>query len=126
MMPDEIELYRKEQIEDMICTMYGGRVAEELFLGTITTGAQDDFQKATQLAKHYVGVFGMSKEFGCVSGIDYSSPFGAERKTLYSAHTAKVIVGALNTDRNSTNLCKSSVISSMNEQRNCCKEELAR
>ncbi len=88
-MPDEVELYRKEQIEDMICTMYGGRASEELFLGSITTGARDDFQKATQLAKHYVGVFGMSKEFGTISGIDYSSPFGGERKTLYSGHTAK-------------------------------------
>ena len=88
-MPDEVELYRKEQIEDMICTMYGGRVAEELYIGSITTGARDDFQKATQLAKQYVGVFGMSKEFGTISGIDYSSPFGMERKTLYSGHTAK-------------------------------------
>jgi len=89
MMPDEVELYRKEQIEDMICTMYGGRAAEELYLGSITTGARDDFSKATQLAKHYVGVFGMSKEFGHISGIDYANSFGMERKTLYSGHTAK-------------------------------------
>lgn len=91
MMPDEVELYRKEQIEDMICTMFGGRVAEELFMGSITTGARDDIQKATMLAKQYVGSFGMSKEFGNIAGLDYTSGFGFERKMLHSSHTAKVL-----------------------------------
>ena len=89
-MPDEVELYSREQIEDMICTMFGGRIAEEVFLNSITTGASDDFKKATALAKSYVGVFGMSKEFGHVSGIDFNSAFGGERKTLNSPHTSKV------------------------------------
>ena len=89
-MPDEVELYSKEQVEDMICAMYGGRVSEELNLETITTGARDDIQKATQLAKNYVGVYGMSAEFGNISGIDSGSMFGGEKRTFTSPHTAKV------------------------------------
>eukprot|EP00826_Nyctotherus_ovalis_P056415 TRINITY_DN7608_c0_g1_i4.p1 TRINITY_DN7608_c0_g1~~TRINITY_DN7608_c0_g1_i4.p1 ORF type:complete len:182 (-),score=78.47 TRINITY_DN7608_c0_g1_i4:121-666(-) len=87
-MPKEIELYKKEQIEDLICTAYGGRAAEELYLGSITTGAQDDLQKATKLSKSYVGSFGMSKDFGVLANIDYSNPYVGERKSLYSSETA--------------------------------------
>lgn len=87
-MPKEIELYKKEQIEDLICTTYGGRAAEELYLGSITTGAQDDLQKATKLSKSYVGSFGMSKDFGVLAGIDHSNPYVGERRSLHSGETA--------------------------------------
>jgi len=73
----------------LICTAYGGRAAEELYLGNVTTGAQDDLQKATRLSKSYVGSFGMSKEFGVLAGIDYSNPYVGERRSLYSSETAK-------------------------------------
>ena len=47
-LPDEISLYSKDQIIDMICTALAGRVAEELmFNGRVTTGAQDDIKKVT-------------------------------------------------------------------------------
>jgi AFG3 family protein len=46
-MPDEVSLYSKEQLIDMICTALGGRAAEEIFFEKVTTGAQDDIKKVT-------------------------------------------------------------------------------
>ncbi|ULU10092.1 hypothetical protein L3Y34_014431 [Caenorhabditis briggsae] len=49
-LPKEQYLYSKEQLLDRMCMTLGGRVAEEIFFGRITTGAQDDLQKVTQMA----------------------------------------------------------------------------
>lgn len=49
-MPDELNLYNKEQLEDMIIMALGGRVSEELFFNRLTTGASDDIKKITQIA----------------------------------------------------------------------------
>jgi len=46
-LPDEVSLYTQEQLEDMIVVALGGRIAEELFFGKITTGASDDLKKCT-------------------------------------------------------------------------------
>jgi len=43
MLPNETSLYSKEELHDKIVTILGGRVAEEIFMGTVTTGAADDF-----------------------------------------------------------------------------------
>lgn len=43
MLPNETSLYSKEELFDKIVTILGGRVAEEIFMGTVTTGAADDF-----------------------------------------------------------------------------------
>jgi len=88
-MTEEVQLYRKEQIEDIICTMYGGRAAEELFLESITTGAQNDLQNATALGKKYVGVYGMASAFGNVSVLSYDNSLGIETNTLFSGESAK-------------------------------------
>ncbi len=45
----------------------GGRIAEEVFFGKVTTGAANDFQKAYAIAKQIVTKFGMSDKFGPVS-----------------------------------------------------------
>jgi cell division protease FtsH len=55
-----------EELEDQIAVMMGGRAAEQLMLGTISTGAVDDIQRATQLARRMVAEFGMSKQLGSV------------------------------------------------------------
>lgn len=47
-LPREQSLYTREQLFDLMCMMLGGRVAEQLFFGQITTGAQDDLRKVTQ------------------------------------------------------------------------------
>jgi cell division protease FtsH len=55
-----------EELEDQIATMMGGRAAERLMCGTISTGAVDDIQRATQLARRMVTEFGMSEKLGSV------------------------------------------------------------
>jgi cell division protease FtsH len=55
-----------EELEDQIAVMMGGRAAEHLALGTISTGAVDDIQRATQLAWRMVTEFGMSEKLGAV------------------------------------------------------------
>lgn len=47
-------LYTTQQLEDRICMTLGGRVAEEIFFGRITTGAQDDLSKVTRMAHEIV------------------------------------------------------------------------
>jgi AFG3 family protein len=49
-LPDEVNLYSREQLIDMICVALGGRISEELNFGRITTGASDDIKKVTQIA----------------------------------------------------------------------------
>jgi cell division protease FtsH len=55
-----------EELEDQIAVMMGGRAAEQVMLGTISTGAVDDIQRATQLARRMVTEFGMSEKLGSV------------------------------------------------------------
>ncbi len=57
-------LLSKEELEDRIAVMMGGRAAEEVVLGSISTGASDDIQKATELARRMVTEFGMSEKLG--------------------------------------------------------------
>jgi cell division protease FtsH len=59
-------LVSMEELEDQIATMMGGRAAERLMCGTISTGAVDDIQRATQLARRMVTEFGMSEKLGSV------------------------------------------------------------
>jgi len=66
-LPDEIHLYSKEALIDLIKTALGGRVAEEIFFNKITTGASDDLKKITQIATGLVTVYGMNDSIGLVS-----------------------------------------------------------
>jgi cell division protease FtsH len=59
-------LLSREELEDQIAVMMGGRAAEHVMLGTVSTGAVDDIQRATQLAKRMVTEFGMSEKLGSV------------------------------------------------------------
>lgn len=49
-LPEELSLYTREQLIDMICVALGGRIAEDMFFKKITTGASDDIKKVTQIA----------------------------------------------------------------------------
>ena len=60
-------LMSKEEIENKIATYTGGRVAEEIAIGSITTGASNDIEKATKLARAMITRFGMSDDFGMVA-----------------------------------------------------------
>ena len=60
-------LMTKEEIENKIATYTGGRAAEEIAIGSITTGASNDIEQATKLARAMITRFGMNDEFGMVA-----------------------------------------------------------
>ena len=60
-------LMTKEEIENKIATLTGGRAAEEIAVGSVTTGASNDIEQATKLARAMITRFGMSDEFGMVA-----------------------------------------------------------
>ena len=64
-------LMTREELQNRICVLLGGRAAEQLVLGTVSTGAADDLARATQLARDMVMRHGMDDTLGCVS---YDSP----------------------------------------------------
>ncbi len=64
---DEHNLMSKEELENRIATFTGGRVAEDLVFHSITTGASNDIEQATRLARAMVTRFGMSDDFGMVA-----------------------------------------------------------
>ena len=60
----ELHIYNKKYLLDQISIFLGGRAAEEIFLKTKTTGAENDLQRATELAKKMVTRWGMSEKLG--------------------------------------------------------------
>lgn len=64
---DEHNLMNSEELRNRIATLTGGRVAEELIFDSITTGASNDIEQATKLARAMITRFGMSEEFGMVA-----------------------------------------------------------
>ena len=60
-------LMKKEEIENKIATFTGGRAAEEVVFGSVTTGAANDIEQATKLARAMITRYGMSSEFGMVA-----------------------------------------------------------
>ena len=88
-------LLRKSELLDRIDVYLGGRVAEELVFGDVSTGAQNDLQMATDLARHMVTQYGMSEQLGLATfelpagGTLYAMPPGQRRE--YSERTARLI-----------------------------------
>ncbi|XP_073651717.1 uncharacterized protein [Tursiops truncatus] len=89
-LPREQYLYTREQLFDRMCAMLGGRVAEQLFFGQITTGAQDDLRKVTQSAYAQIVQFEVSEKLGQVS-FDLPWPGKALVEKPYSEATAQLI-----------------------------------
>jgi cell division protease FtsH len=65
--PEDKYTYTKTELLDRITAMLGGRVAEELVFNEVTTGAQNDFEQATDLTRRMVTEFGMSEKLGPLS-----------------------------------------------------------
>lgn len=81
-------LMTKEEIENKIATFTGGRVAEEIAVGSITTGASNDIEQATKLARAMVTRFGMNDEFGMVAFETVSNQYlGGDTSLACSAET---------------------------------------
>jgi len=87
-LPRETALYSKEQLLDMMCMALGGRVAEEIVFGRITTGASDDLDRVTKIAYQQVTVYGMNDKIGTLS---YQDREGSQFKKPYSEATAQMI-----------------------------------
>ena len=93
-LPDELNLYSKEQLEDMMVMALGGRVAEEIFFSRVTTGASDDIKKVTQIASGLVTQYGMSAAIGPLNYSmeeGYQKPFSDETGALIDFEVRKVI-----------------------------------
>ena len=85
-------LMTTEELDDKICALLGGRVAEEIIFGKISTGAQNDLERITNMAFAMVAEYGMSDELGYLSLKDSNSPensYGFNKK--YSENTAQEI-----------------------------------
>lgn len=92
---EDLYLMGKKDLETKLAVALGGRVAEEIFLTDISTGARDDLEKATEIAKTMVTLYGMSKDLGVGVYSEYSdSMLGGHsslRKLDYSETTAREI-----------------------------------
>ena len=88
--PKEQFLYTKEQLFDRMCMTLGGRASEQVFFDKITTGAQDDLKKVTQIAYAQIVQFGMSDKVGNLS-FDLGQPNEPVFEKPYSEATAQVI-----------------------------------
>lgn len=86
-LPNENLLMTTDQMNDMMAMALGGRVAEEVMLGRISTGAQNDLERVTRMAYSQVALYGMNKKIGLLS---YPPEDGRIDKP-YSEDTAKVI-----------------------------------
>jgi cell division protease FtsH len=85
-------LLSKTELENHIATLTGGRAAEELIFGSITTGASNDIEKATEIARSMVTRYGMDENFGMVALEKQDSQYlGGGSTTTCSAETQKHI-----------------------------------
>ena len=75
-LPDEEKyLYTREDLIARLHSLLGGRAAEEVVFGTMTTGASNDLQRATALARNMVALYGMSEELGLLSPMVVSNQY---------------------------------------------------
>lgn len=85
-------LMSKEEIENKIATLTGGRAAEELAVGSVSTGASNDIEQATRLARSMITRFGMSEEFGMVALETVTNQYlGQDTSLACSAETQREI-----------------------------------
>ena len=89
-LPKEQFLYQTEQMMDEMCMAFGGRAAEEIVFGKISTGALSDLERITKMAYSMVTIYGMNKEIGNMSYYDSKQSDYAFQKP-YSDATAEKI-----------------------------------
>lgn len=88
-LPKDQYLYTTEQMENMMCMTLGGRVAEDITFGRISTGAQNDLERITKMAYAMVSIYGMNAKVGNVSFYDPNNEYGFTKP--YSDRTAEMI-----------------------------------
>lgn len=90
-LPEERKLWTKSQMIDEMCSLIGGRVAEEIVNGEPSTGAQNDLEKLTQMAYGMIKYYGMSDSVGAVSFYDSTGARGYDLTKPFSEKTAELI-----------------------------------
>ena len=90
-LPEERQLVTKEQMIDEMCSLLGGRVAEEIVNGQPSTGALNDLERLTKMAYAMVTYYGMSDKVGTLSFYDSTGSRGFELGKPYSEKTAEMI-----------------------------------
>ena len=98
-LPKEQFLYTTEQLTDGLCMTMGGRVAEDLVFGKISTGAQNDLERITKLSYAMVTIYGMNEAVGNVSFHDpqneynFNKPYSEKTSELIDIEVRKLIGG---------------------------------
>lgn len=98
-LPEERQLTNEEHILDELCSLLGGRAAEQLFLNQTSTGALNDLERATKQAYAMVAYYGMSEQLKDVSFYDstgrydygFTKPYSDETATLIDKETQRII-----------------------------------
>ena len=90
-LPEERQLVTKEQLIDEMCSLIGGRVAEEMITGQPSTGALNDLERLTKMAYGMVTYYGMSDKLGTLSFYDSTGARGYDLTKPYSEKTAELI-----------------------------------
>jgi cell division protease FtsH len=83
--------YDQRELLAKIKVALGGRVAEEMVFGDLTTGAESDIKQLTQLARHMVGRWGMSPEIGPVAVVSEGAPAPFDGRAEVSAQTQELV-----------------------------------
>ena len=90
-LPEERQLVTKDQLIDEMCSLIGGRVAEEMINGQPSTGALNDLERLTKMAYGMVTYYGMSDKVGHLSFYDSTGARGYDLTKPYSEKTAELI-----------------------------------
>ena len=90
-LPQERQITTKAQLLDQMCSVLGGRAAEEIVFGEISTGAQNDLERATKQAYAMVSIYGMSDKVGMLSYYDSPGQSDFSFTKPYSEKTAELI-----------------------------------
>ena len=90
-LPEERQLVTKDQLIDEMCSLIGGRVAEEIVTGQPSTGALNDLERLTKMAYGMVTYYGMSEKLGNISFYDSTGARAYDLGKPYSEKTAELI-----------------------------------
>ena len=85
---DRISMY-KDQMLSQLAILFGGRIAEDLYVGRISTGASNDFERATQIAREMVTRFGMSEKMGVMVYAENEGEVFLGRSVTRSQHISE-------------------------------------
>lgn len=90
-LPEERKIWTRSQMLDEMCSLIGGRVAEEIINGEPSTGAQNDLERLTHMAYSMVKDYGMSEDVGQLSYYDSTGARGYDLTKPYSEKTAELM-----------------------------------